>query len=396
MKLLYCSTFMFRRVENKIFALPSCADPFFQKYLEVFDSVKVLGIPVRSYLDKSALVEMTDSRINVRIVKSNNSPIEFFNDAEVKNILYNEISKAEAILIKPASRRGMMAINIAEKLHKPYMIEMTGDIHNALKQHPNILKRLYAPFLYRQIKNAIRNCEFGLYVSQEYLQQQFPIKGLMCGCSDVVIERSEETVLSKRLHRIDTMNNRTVIDIALIGFYQGKMKGVDTAIRALAEMPENFHLNILGNGTEANREFWFHYAEKCGISRVRERITFPKPLDNAHAVLEWLDTQDFMILPSLSEGLCRCLVEALSRGCVCFATNICSMPELLPNSCLHPKKDAHALANLILDAYRNPTSMKNMAKRNFYHSRNYDFEVLKEKRNLFLNQFKEYCKNTKR
>ena len=40
--------------------------------------------------------------------------------------------------------------------------------------------------------------------------------------------------------------------------------------------------------------------------------------------------------------------------------------------------------------------MKNMAKRNFYHSRNYDFEVLKEKRNLFLNQFKEYCKNTKR
>lgn len=33
MKLLYCSTFMFRRVENKIFALPSCADPFSKNIL---------------------------------------------------------------------------------------------------------------------------------------------------------------------------------------------------------------------------------------------------------------------------------------------------------------------------------------------------------------------------
>ena len=65
---------MFREEGGKTYALPSCADPFFQKYLDVFDKVRVLGIPVRDYLDTSALVKMTDPRISVRIAKPNTAP----------------------------------------------------------------------------------------------------------------------------------------------------------------------------------------------------------------------------------------------------------------------------------------------------------------------------------
>lgn len=384
---------MFREEGGQTYALPSCADPFFQKYLDVFDEVRVLGIPVRDYLDTSALVKMSDTRISVRIAKPNTAPADFKNDKEVKRVLREEIEKAEAILVKPASRRGMMAIKIAEELHKPYMIENTGDIHNALKQHPSLLKRLYAPFFYRQIKNAIKNCKFGLYVSQDYLQQQFPINGEMCGCSDVIIEPSDPSILERRYSLIESMKNRDVINIAQIGFYQGKMKGVDTAIRALSQLPNKFHLNILGNGTEENRNGWYNYAASLGISNPKERIHFPKPLPNSHAVLEWIDTQDFLILPTLSEGLCRCLVEAISRGCVCFATNICSMPELLTDDCLHPIKDDKALAKMLLNASNNEDWMKQMAKRNFEHSKNYEFEKLRQKRMEFLKKFETYCKS---
>ena len=317
---------MFREEGGHTFALPSCSDPFFQKYLDVFDSVRVLGIPVRSYLDTSSLVQMVDPRITVRIAKPNNSPFDFRNDSEVKKVLYEEISNAEAILIKPASRRGMMAVKMAEKLHKPYMIEMTGDIHNALKQHPNLLKRMYAPIYYKQILNSIKNCKFGLYVSKEYLQEQFPIKGVMCGCSDVILEKSDPIVLEKRYERIDAMDISKRVDISLIGFYQGRMKGVDTAIRALSQLPESYHLNILGNGTEENRKKWIAYGRSMGVV---DRIHFPNPLPNAKAVLEWLDSQDFFVLPTRSEGFGRCVAEAMSRGCICFATDICTMPELL-------------------------------------------------------------------
>lgn len=391
MQLLYCGTFMFRQENGINYGLPSSADSFFQKYLDVFDTIRVIGNPVRDIIDSSSLVRMDDSRISIRITPNNKTPKEFKNDAEIKRILKKEISKADAVLIKPATRKGMMAIKIAEKLGKPYMIDITGDIHNALKQHPSFLKRLYAPILYYQIRKSIKNCKYALYVSKDYLQQQFPINGIMCGCADVILEPTDERILERRYEKIDAKQESDIVEISLIGFYQGKMKGVDTAIRALSKLPGNYRLNILGNGTQKNRDQWYVYATSLGIKNPQERITFPNPLPNATAVLEWLDTQDFFVLPTRSEGFGRCVAEAMSRGCVCFATDICTMPELLEKECLHPLGDGDRLAELILKYNTDKELMKANAKRNFEKAKEYDFEILRERRNKFLNQFKEYC-----
>ena len=381
---------MFAKEEGLTYGLPANADPFFQKYLDVFDGVRVLGDPIRSYLDKSHLVKMTDSRIEVRILPPNTSPRDFKNDKTIKAILEEEISSADAILIKPTTRKGIMAEKIANRLHKPFMIEMTGDIHNALLHQKSIIRKAYAPILYHQIKNGMKDCLYGLYVSKDYLQKKYPIKGEMCGCSDVIIEKATEDILNHRLEKIRNITKQDRIDIALIGFYQGLMKGVDTAIRALSQLPPIFHLNILGNGTEDNRKKWIDYGEERG---VKGRIHFPSPLPSSHAVLEWLDTQDFFVLPSLSEGLCRCVIEAISRGCICFCTNITTMSELLPADCLFPVGDDKMLANLILDAYSDSEKMFQMAKANFEHAKDYDFLVLKDRRNAFLMRFKNYCIN---
>lgn len=390
MRLLYISTFLFSEHEGKSYGLPANAGPFFEKYLDVFDEVRVLGDPLKTFLDLSALVPIEDKRIKVRILPSNTTPIDLANDHAIKQILMEEISQAQAILIKPSSRKGMMAEKIAKRLNKPFMIEMTGDIHNALRQQGSLVRSLYAHVLYRQIKHNMKHCKFGLYVSKDYLQGKYPIDGEMCGCSDVILELGDEKVLERRLQKIDLMRKQERVDIALIGFYQGLMKGCDTAIRALAQLPECFHLNILGNGTEENRQKWIKYGEERGVVG---RIHFPKPLPNSHAVLEWLDTQDFFVLPTLSEGLPRCLVEAISRGCVCFGTDICTLPELLPKECLHPLKDDVSLATMLKMAYENPDRMKELARINYEHAKDYDFEVLRIRRNAFLTRFRNYCES---
>lgn len=389
MKLLYISTFLFLKDDEKTYALPSCADMFFQKYLDVFDGVTVLGEPVKSYLDKTALIPIQDNRIDVHILKPNTSPKDFINDREVRIGLDRWIKKSDAILIKPASRRGLMAIKLAKKYNKPYMIEMTGDIHNALRQHPNVLKRCYSPLLYRKICNAIYDCKFGLYVSKEYLQHEFPINGLMCGCSDVVLEQSDESILNARYDRIEKRNSTDLIKLALIGFYQGKMKGVDTAIRALGFLDSRYHLYILGNGTEDSRNKWYQYGKEKSVEK--ERIHFPKPLSSSKEVLHWLDGMDAFVFPTRSEGFGRCVAEAMSRGCPCFATNICTMPELLPEECLFPLDDSQRLAEMLKSCFANKNEEKQLAKKNFYHSMDYDYDVLRQRRNEFLTQFKQYC-----
>lgn len=393
MKLLYISTFLFHQEGGKTYGLPANADPFFQKYLDVFESVKVLGEKMSSFLDNKALSSMRDSRIKVKLLPSNTHPQDFINDWEIKKMLREEIANADALIIKPATRKGMMAIKIAKHFGKPYMIEMTGDIHNALRQHPSRLKRLYAPILYRQIKNALKDAKFGLYVSKDYLQSQFPIEGEMCGCSDVILDFSDKEVLKRRFELIDTIDSGRVINLALIGFYQGKMKGVDTAIRALAQLPENFHLNILGNGTEENRQKWYRYGAEHGIENPSSRIHFPVPLQSYSEVLKWLDTQDFLVFPTLSEGFGRAVAEACSRGLVGFATNICTMPEILPQECLFEKHDDKTLAELLSCYSRDKLKLKRVAELNFNHAKEYAPELLKKRRDAFLKRFKEYAEN---
>ncbi len=388
MKLLYISGFMFAKQDGRTFALPSCSDKFFQKYLDVFTDVRVLGEPMKKYLDPRSFVTMTDKRISVRILKANKTPRDFVYDREIKKQLCEEIANSEAVLIKPSSRKGMMAIRIAKQLEKPYMIELTGDIHNALSQGERLLGRIYAPFLYRQIKHSICDCKFGLYVSDEYLQRRYPIVGKTCGCSNVVIPEIEDEVLRKRLKRIEEFNVRENVNVALVGFYNGLRKGVDVAIRALSELPPNFRLSILGNGTEENRFKWIDYGRRLGIV---DRISFPSPLSSSLEVLYWLESQDFFILPARSEGLPRCLIEAISVGCPSFASNVCAIPEILPRENLFEVGDAKKLASLLRSYASNTELMKESAKSNFERAKKYRYELILKRRNQFLTEFRQYA-----
>lgn len=388
MNILFVSTYLFLEEGGKYYSLPSSADAFFEKYLGVFDNVRVLGVPVSPFLDRSKLVEITNPRITIRIIKSNARPKEIINDIEVYKSLKEEILKADALIVNPTSRKGALSIKLAKKYNKPYLIEMTGDGPHALSQTDNVIKKLYSPFFYYKTRRAIKNAKFGLYVSNEYLQKRYPISGEICSCADVVLKNIDESVLEKRLHRIAQFDQTKRVDIALIGFYQGKLKGIDTAIKALSRLPEAYHLHILGNGTLQNRDKWITYGEKMGI---KNRIHFPSPLPSSDDVLLWLDSMDFFILPTKSEGFGRCVAEAMSRGCPCFASNVCTMPELLEKECLFPVGDYVKLANLLESYSSNHCMMKKTSIRNFEESKEYEFEYLHNKRDLFLSKFKHYA-----
>lgn len=118
--------------------LPAYGNKFWEKYLDVFSKVHVLGENIKGYLDNGTTSLITNPNVQVDIIPGNTNPKDFVNDRIIKEIL-----EAEAILIKPSNRKGMMAIRIAEKYKKPYMVELTGDLNLTLRMHRNILKRMY-------------------------------------------------------------------------------------------------------------------------------------------------------------------------------------------------------------------------------------------------------------
>jgi len=391
MKLLYISKYQFKKMDDKTYALPAYGNHFWEKYLDVFEKVDVLAEEIKGYLNDGTLSEITDDRISVEILPRNTAPNEFINDRVIKAHLEKKIKQAQAILIKPSCRKGIMAIKLAEKYNKPYMIEITGDLSLTLKNNRNLLKRAYNPFLHRQILRAIKNCQYGLYVTENHLQKVYPIVGKQCGCTDTVLPYISEESLKKRIAKIDNMAVDGEIRIGMVASYHDTRKGLDTAIKALGLIKdERVVLHVLGLGTEDDRNKWYTFAKQYG---VEEKLKFDPPLSGIESVLEWNDNMDLCILPSRSEGLPRCIVESISRACPNITSDVCGMPELVDKYWVHKPNDYTQLAKLIEELIGSKELMKNVAIQNFNHAKNYEFDVLRAKRNAFLTDFKEYCIN---
>lgn len=389
MRLLYISKYQFVIKEDGAYALPAYGDAFWEKYLDVFDGVDVLAENVKGYLNNGTLTKITDNRINVTILPENTNPKDFKNDKKVKAILSNHIKKARAILIKPANRKGMQAIQIAKKMKKPYMIELTGDLNLTLKNHKNPLKRMYGPIIHKQTLRAIKDCEFGLYVTEKYLQKVYPIAGKQCGCTDTFIPNPEEKALLQRLDRINSLTKDSKIHVGIVASYHDDRKGLDTAIEALnIANNKKIILHVLGLGTQEDRDRWFGFANDKG---VKDQLIFDPSLSGVEKVLRWNDGMDIIILPSRSEGLPRCIVESLSRACPCILSNVCGMPELVNEKWLHEPGDSNKLAELLLLMIADKNNMIMSAKENFKHSHDYTQSVLVARRNAFLSEFKDYC-----
>ena len=87
----------------------------------------------------------------------------------------------------------------------------------------------------------------------------------------------------------------------------------------------------------------------------------------------------------------RVIIEAMSRALTCFATDVCSLPELLSKDCLFSINDDKKLSNLVLHFSAHKEISINESRNNFEKSKDYSFNVLKKRRNAFLEEFKEYC-----
>ncbi len=389
MRLLYVGRYQFVKKSDGDYALPAYGNHFWQKYLDVFDGVDVLGEDIKGYLNNGTLAKITDDRIRIELLPENTNPKSFKNDKEVKRLLEKHISAAEAILIKPACRKGMQAIEIAKKFNKPYMIEITGDLNLTLKNNSNPLKKLYGPIIHRQILHAIRDCKFGMYVSEKYLQKVYPIAGEQCGCTDTVIPDPEETALENRIHKINLLGKESPVKVGIVASYHDSRKGLDTAIKALAVLGDfRIELHVLGLGTEVDRCNWFDYARKYGVEK---QLIFDSSKSNIKEVLEWNDEMDVIILPSRSEGLPRCIVESISRACPCILSNVCGMPELVNERWLHNPGDEKKLAFLLDEMINDKEKMRMAAQENFRHSFDYTQNVLKKRRNVFLSKFRDFC-----
>ncbi len=98
---------------------------------------------------------------------------------------------------------------------------------------------------------------------------------------------------------------------------------VDIIIHALKELPENFHLWILGDGSL--RKQLESLTKKLNLT---QRVHFKGLVSNS-SIIHYLNASDIFVRPSRSEGMGNSFIEAMAAEVPVIATPVGGIPDFL-------------------------------------------------------------------
>lgn len=387
MKLLFVHDIKALVYGNDVFAR-SYGPNIWERYLKVFDSITVCT-RCRKVVDKDQVKGIDkvtgeriqfDDRIGMFL-----GPDAFFSK-KIWSILREDIQNHDGVIIRLDSFMGLMAVRECRKHNKPYIIECVGCAWDSFWNH-GIAGKILAPFLFAQMRKAIKNAPYVIYVTKEFLQGRYPTNGRNTNISNVALPTIEDVVLKERLMRIDKNDSdkKHLMTLANVGI---RYKGFQFVIQALGLIKKqtgrcDYVYHIVGEGDQT---YLREQADKAGVT---ECIVFHGPVKHEQVFDLLKNDVDIYIQPSLQEGLPRAMIEAMSCALPCIGSDVAGIPELIQSNYIYHRSHnmSKQIASILISF--NKEKMKEASKYNFEASKNYASELLTERRTNFLTEYKK-------
>lgn len=300
---------------------------------------------------------------------------------QVDKKIEDAVKQADKIILRSIlNHYTLTALKYCRKYKKDYLVEVAGFAFDGYWYHGDLKGKLAAIPYEFIMKSKMKNVPYAVYVTNEALQKRYPCYGKTLGCSDVEIDELNEKVLQKRINRYSKEENKIVL--GTIGWINLKLKGQQDVIRAIYELKKkginNFEYQLVGAGKSDRIE------KLIKKYKLEKEIKIIGPLPH-NEVFEWLENVDVYIQASYQEGLCRSIVEAMSKGCPVIASDVGGNYELIDNEYIFKKGNVKALIKIL----RKLTSrdLQKQAQINFNKSKEYEKSLLNEKRNKFYFDF---------
>ncbi len=381
MNILFAHDLTLKVYKNNYYSLGTINKDIMERYLIGNDKIYIYARQVKAIEEPKQLSNINTE--NIICIPSNiyHSPTDYFMK---HNNLKTEVQKAlkgiNFCVVRLPSFLGGIVYEEAKKIGIPCMVELVGCPWDSLWYYGGIKAKLFSPIMYYKTKKEIKNSKYVVYVTKEYFQNKYPTKGKNINCSNVNIENVSDDILESRVNKIKSSNN--TYKIGLMGSLNVKYKGQDTAIKAISLLKNKFNieLHFLGSGDKEN---WIDLIKQYG---VENSVFFDGTLPAGDPVYNWLDNMDIYLQPSLTEGLPRSVIEAMSRGCPVIGTEAGGIPELLQKELIIKKKDYKDLAIKIEKLLNDKKMMEKIAKENFEEAKKYNKSLLNEKRRKFIEE----------
>ena len=377
-----------RTPDGAVWTLVGFAYPFWTRYLEVFDGVRVVA-RVRDVPNVPPDWKQADGEgVSFAAIPYYIGPWQYLLKAwEVGRGARNAVNSKDAVILRVPSTIASPIQSMLRQTGHPYAVEVVGDPYDVFA--PGSLKHPLRPFFRwsspRTLRQHCREAAAAAYVTKHALQERYPCRNLSVGVSDVDIPERTRVSSSRQARQQGTVN------VIFVGTMAQLYKAPDVLIDAVAACVKeglDLKLSLIGDGK--HRSELEARARSLGLG---ERVSFLGQLAGGDAVMAQLDRADLFVLPSHQEGLPRAMVEAMARGLPCIGSTVGGIPELLPPEDMVSPGNVTALATKIGEVITDPERMARMSARNLQIAKEYGDEILQKQRIAFYREVREITEN---
>lgn len=337
------------------------------QYLKYFS--KICFIARKSEFRKTMIPIETD--VKVRLVGR-------YDIFALKKAMIDMKGEYDVVLVRNGLL-GCFAAIYAKKLGKKLVSYCGADPYEFQFSQGTLKGRIIARLWRHLEKKKMKIGDYAHYCTK-VLYERYPSNGPYLICSNVSV-KSDKNVLEARLKRI--VDKRDITKIGLMGqFVENDRKGISTVIKALKILDGDYIFEIVGEGPTERYDSLIE-----GLNEKSE-VHFLGYISDKQKIIDWLDQIDIYVQPSLSEGLPRATIEAMSRGCPVVASNVCGMVDILSEDYLISPNDFESFAKKI-KRISTPVEMERAARANFSTASNYSEEIRDKKMDAFYQRIVE-------
>lgn len=363
------------------------------KYLQVFDEVVVFARVEQVAQEELNRFRLDGENISFFPLPYYVGPWQFLKQYQKMNALAKQaLQEADAFIIRVPGTTGTLLWRQLMKRKMPYGVEVAGDPLDVFA--PGRVKTVLRPFIrYLMSKNLVKQCRHAsvaAYVTECTLQKRYPPGCWSTHYSSIELPAeafADESIIEKRMKRIAAkIKSHLALRICYVGTLAQLYKGPGILIQAVADcIAKGLNLELIVVGDGRFRPQLERQVQKSGIGKqVRFTGTVSKK-----EVFKELDQTDLYVLPSLTEGLPRSVIEAAARGMPCISSNVGGIPELLAAEDLVPPGDPQALAQKIEQIVGDRSRLEMMARRNLKSVHKYSKDKLDRRRKVCYEKLAE-------
>ncbi|WP_016990252.1 glycosyltransferase [Flavobacterium sp. ACAM 123] len=302
----------------------------------------------------------------------------YFKKSEAVNIIKKAVDEHDVIILRLPSAIGAIAFDYATSINKPVLIEKVACVYDALWNY-DWRGKLIANQKMKKYQSILQKASHTIYVTDHFLQSRYPTKGKSIGCSDVIVNDLDVSILNNRELKIK--NAPQILTLGTVAAIDVPYKGQADVIKAIAILKrENilFHYKIVGQG-DAGR-----LTKIIDNYSVADLVEVVGPLQQ-EKVFEFLDGIDLYIQPSRTEGMPRAIIEAMSRACPVLGSDVGGIPELISENAFFEAGNVTEIVAMLKSLKQE--NLAQWAKENFLKSKNFKKETLDIKREKFYKTF---------